>query len=274
MQPSGCATSSKPATSRLASWMNGASRMSTQATCAASRSATSSPASESGALPFGVPAGTTTDLFGLVPVRANLSASQAKKLGLLTSGTFGQPGSTSSKSAALQSSLESKLRQRLNGSSSCEVIWKPRPTLWAIALSRPRALARTISGTAIGLWATATTPSGGQTVPPGTTMSGRRPDGTKAQVTLQNMVIALWSTIRASDGAKGGPNQSFGAGGSPLPSQVWAVASTSNAPTESGAGSLHPEFAGWVMGFPPEWLSCTPLETPSIPAQRKRSSKA
>ena len=30
----------------------------------------------------------------------------------------------------------------------------------------------------------------------------------------------MWSTIRASDGEKGGPNQSFGAGGIPLPAQV------------------------------------------------------
>lgn len=32
--------------------------------------------------------------------------------------------------------------------------------------------------------------------------------------------VAIWSTPRASDGEKGGPNQSFGAGGTPLPSQV------------------------------------------------------
>ena len=32
--------------------------------------------------------------------------------------------------------------------------------------------------------------------------------------------MAGWSTPRASDGEKGGPNQSFGAGGQPLPSQA------------------------------------------------------
>jgi hypothetical protein len=32
--------------------------------------------------------------------------------------------------------------------------------------------------------------------------------------------IQMWSTPRASDGEKGGPNQSFGAGGIPLPSQA------------------------------------------------------
>jgi hypothetical protein len=65
-------------------------------------------------MPSGLPDGVTTDLFGLVPVRANLSARQAKELGLMTSGTCGQPSSTSSKSANLQSSLESRLTRRLN----------------------------------------------------------------------------------------------------------------------------------------------------------------
>ena len=35
-----------------------------------------------------------------------------------------------------------------------------------------------------------------------------------------NAAPANWSTPRASDGEKGGPNQSFGAGGQPLPSQM------------------------------------------------------
>lgn len=34
------------------------------------------------------------------------------------------------------------------------------------------------------------------------------------------IAMAAWSTPRASDGEKGGPNQSFGAGGQPLPSQM------------------------------------------------------
>ncbi|WP_288199484.1 hypothetical protein [uncultured Pleomorphomonas sp.] len=37
---------------------------------------------------------------------------------------------------------------------------------------------------------------------------------------LPNFVAHLWSTPRASDGEKGGPNMSFGAGGEPLPSMA------------------------------------------------------
>ena len=59
------------------------------------------------------------------------------------------------------------------------------------------------------------------------------PDGKKRQVGLQNQAIrevANWGTPRASDGEKGGPNQSFGAGGMPLPAQAaqWTTLSHSD----------------------------------------------
>lgn len=110
--------------------------MSTPATCAASPSAISSQALACGPMPSGLPDGATTDLFGLVPVRANLSARQARELGLMTSGTCGQPSTTSSKSAALQSSLESRLRALTQGLGSTlyRMTWKP----WATPSGRSR----------------------------------------------------------------------------------------------------------------------------------------
>jgi len=99
------------------------------------------------------------------------------------------------------------------GSPSCEVIWKPWVTPWGQSLSKPRARVRSTSEIAVGLWPTTTTPSGGQTIPAGTSLSGMTPDGKKKQVTLQNVVLSLWSTLRTSDGEKGGPNMSFGARG-------------------------------------------------------------
>ena len=88
------------------------------------------------------------------------------------------------------------------------------------------------------------------------------------------VVFSVWSALRSTDGAKGGPNQSFGAGGSPLPSQVakTAESSLSNVPMENFVGSLHPEFAGWEMGYPPEWLSCAPTAMPSSRKQQRSSS--
>ena len=56
--------------------------------------ATSSPASAFGPTPFAAPVGPIIDLFGPIPVRANLSPRQAKALDLLISGTYGRPGTT------------------------------------------------------------------------------------------------------------------------------------------------------------------------------------
>ena len=132
--------------------------MFTQATCADSRNATFSPESPDGVLLFGMPDGVTIDLFGLAPARANLSPRQARELGLLTSGTFGQPSTISSKSADLQSYLESKLRLLLIGSALCIVTWRVWITPWGRSLSKPRALVPPIG--VIGSGGLLPTPSG------------------------------------------------------------------------------------------------------------------
>ena len=116
------------------------------------------------------------------------------------------------------------------------------------------------------LWPTSTTRDWkGSKASPKTMNHNSRP--------CNEVVFSVWSTLRSTDGAKGGPNQSFGAGGLPLPSQVHQVAqsNSSNAQTENSVGSLHPEFAGWEMGYPPEWLNCAPLVTPSSRKSRQRS---
>lgn len=55
-----------------------------------------------------------------------------------------------------------------------------------------------------------------------TAHDGRRP-GADVHSTQGNNLsrdVALWATPRSSDGEKGGPNQKFGAGGTPLPAQA------------------------------------------------------
>lgn len=74
---------------------------------------------------------------------------------------------------------------------------------------------------------------------------------------------------------EGGPNMSFGAGGTPLPSQAahsGATPSGSLEPTEK-LGALNPEFVSWLMGYPPEWLSCAPSATRSSHKSQRSSSK-
>jgi len=241
-----------------------ASPMSLPLTSEATGSAISSPGSADGQKPSGSLASKTPQS-GLVAVPANPSASQEAAAASPMIVISGRNGYGSSASAALQLSLESKLQAQLRGSDLCEVIWKPWATPWGQSLSRPRARIRTSLETAFGLWPTLTRNAPAR---------GYNEAGNSAgQVSIRKILLGLWSTLRASDGAKGGPNMSFGAGGSPLPSQVSASAKSSNAPTENGGRSLHPEFAGWEMGYRPAWLNCAPSETLSTRGRRRPSSK-
>jgi len=86
--------------------------------------------SEFGGMRFAALGGRTIAEFGAALAPANLSARQAKALDLTTSGTSGPRGTTSSRSAALQSSLENRLRAKTgsNGSILYRLTWKTRVT--------------------------------------------------------------------------------------------------------------------------------------------------
>lgn len=311
MLHSGCETSSRPDTSPPVKLTSEASSTFDLTTLPDLISAISLLASVAGPWLRGSQAGPIIVRSGQDRAPASPSALLESSAASTTSATFGPSSAALSRSDALQSFLESRLRERLTGSVSCEVIWSKWNTPWGQSRSKPRARTRTISGIDIGLWPTATSVNrernsatmakcaafrkrnaNQNTVPlylgevvkavaiglwPTATASDHKSRSASPATLernarpLREIVFAMWSTIRASDGAKGGPNMSFGAGGSPLPSQVSKAASMSNAPMENGVGSLHPEFAGWEMGYPPEWLSCAPSETRSTRAQRRTS---
>ena len=139
--------------------------------------AISSLALASGPTPCDPPAGPMTGPSGPDPALASLSARQAREAGLMTSGTSGLTGTTSSRSASLQSSLASRLRQRTDsaGSTLYTLTWKQRATPSGLQICALRASARRISDSA----------------------SGSSEKG--------------WNTPRATDGSNGGPNQGGGA---------------------------------------------------------------
>lgn len=109
---------------------------------------TFSPESESGVMPPEEPDGPTPGLSGPRVSHASLSARQAKEQGLLTSGTYGRRVCTSSASAALQSSLASRLQARtvLLGSTLFNLTWKQRVTPSRRSISALRASALRTSG--------------------------------------------------------------------------------------------------------------------------------
>lgn len=130
--------------------------MSHLTTCEDSRSATSSPELASGLIPCGSPDGLTINQSGPDPAHASLSARQAKAMGLLTSGTFGQPSSTSSASADLSMSLANRLQQvtQTHGSTLFNQTWKEWVTPSGLCRLRQRASARRTSESELIGWAT------------------------------------------------------------------------------------------------------------------------
>jgi len=110
-------------------------------------SVTSSAGSEFGRMLSDRPDGPTTDPSGLEAVHANLSARLAKRLGLLTSGTYGPRSTTSSASANLVQSLVSKLvpKTALLGSALFRLTWKQRDTPLGASIYALRASARRTS---------------------------------------------------------------------------------------------------------------------------------
>jgi hypothetical protein len=140
------------------------------------------------------------DLFGQVPARANLSARQAKDLGLLTSSTCGLHGTTSLPSANLRSFLASKLQAvtATLGSTLFKLTWKQQATPLGRSFSLLRASVRRTDGTGFSSWATPTSNNG----------TGDGTSGRQGGMNLQTMAkLSTWPTPCSQDGPNGGPAQ-------------------------------------------------------------------
>src|SRR5207342_2707843 len=139
--------------------MNEASKTCGPLTLADTPNVTFSRASVDGPTPLTLPDGRVIDPCGLALALASLSARQVKALGLRTSGIYGPPGSISSRSVSLQSSLESRLRARVQtlGSTLYTLTWKAWVTPSGVSRSRLRASALRTSETETTGWPTPTT---------------------------------------------------------------------------------------------------------------------
>ena len=134
---------------------------------------------------------------------ASLSARQAKALGLLTSGTYGRTSTGLSNSAALQSSLASRLQARTAslGSTLYRLTWKDRVTPAGQSIPALRASARRTSDSDCTGWVTPSARGWKDT--PG--MATERPDGRSRLDQLpRQAALAGWPTPQASDSTGGG----------------------------------------------------------------------
>lgn len=169
--------------------------MSGQAMLPGLHNAISSQGLAPGATPCVALAGRTTAPSGREAAPANLSARQAKELGLLTSGTFGPRSSISSISAALTRSLANRLRQRaaLHGSTLYALTWRVRATPLGRSIPALRASVRRISGNACTGWPT---PRAAEAGPDFAILERVRSGGISLQTAAQ---MAAWTTPSARD---------------------------------------------------------------------------
>ena len=142
--------------SRLVTSMNAQLSMFDLPTSSATGNATSSPASGCGPSRCAVPGGPMIAPSGPDPAHANLSARQAKEVGLLTSGTSGRRSTGLSRSVALQSLLASRLAARTAslGSTLYSLTWIKRVTPAGHSIPALRASAPRTSGSGSTGWPT------------------------------------------------------------------------------------------------------------------------
>lgn len=263
MRRNGSGTSSRRSTSRPATLTKDQLSMWPETISEDTGSVIFSPALADGRSRSVSPDGPTTDLFGRALVPASPSPPPAKARRPMTSATFGLRGFPSSPSAALQSSLESRLKRRLDGAGSMlfALIWKAKATPSGCSVGAPHLRQRA--------WFVAD--------------AGRARARRHARSTgiASGESTSSWNTHREHEGIWAGRTQDGGTG--ELGNAAVNGSGTLNRQSSEGARRQEPLGGSSLSSFwsDLEWLPCTdgkarPVESGSFPLAhgvQRRASK-
>lgn len=175
--------------------------MSDRPTLQVTPSVISSPASASGPMLYVGPDGRITDPSGQPVAPANLSARQAKALGLMMSGTCGHHSTGSSTSLTLELLLVGRLQAKLLnlGSTLYKLTWKPWVMPSGLLRFRLRGSVRRTSETERTGWVTPTSRDHKDT--PG--MVAQRDGKERVDQLPRQAYLAGWPTATAQDASRG-----------------------------------------------------------------------
>lgn len=205
--------------------------------------ATSSPVSAGGASRCNSQDGWKIDPYGQEVVPVSHTAQQENREEMQTSETSGLPSSASSRSVALNSYLESRLKTRFATGGSIEYTqtWKEKVTpsgrLYLAHTASERPIADTGSTGEVSAWPTPTCRD--------------FKDGSPSNVPIKLLGRVVWQVF--------------------LPGET--VSSSSAGMGKLVGYRLNPYFSAWLMGFPKEWTEAGLRAFRELKASRSRRKR-
>lgn len=281
--------------------------MSSQLSLLDTHSVISSPVSGAGPTPYALPDGLIVSPSGPDHVHVNLSALQALEKEITTRDPFGGHSAGSSRTVALQRSLESRLRARLDvhGSPEYALTWKHWAMQSGPQICALRASRRLTRGKGCFGWPTVTNSMVTEQDLAQAITAGRSSQR-EAYAESKIFPLAGWVSPMAQDGTRGGLPPRPQDTGVPL-SQLaalagWATPTVQDAENNAGPsqwernswplnvqasgttttlspvpmekrGALNPDFCRWLMGYPDVWASSGATAMRSCLKLRRSSSK-